>query len=457
VTVLQQHPIDQIVARGQCMGCGFCAATLKAENSALTISMRREDQDGTYVPKVTGWKSGDDPGEFLCPGTAMDMPFLASSVWGHLPENGMLGETLETWAAHSCDLPERQRAASGGVVPALLRMLFDDGSISRAYVLGTNPEARDGTGRIITSMAQFLPAHGSHYHPFDFGMELKRFLAERGPFAFVGLPCQVAAMRQMLQTSDALREDCKMLISLFCGGINSFRGVRYYLERFGIQERDIANISYRDGDWPGRLKVGLRNGATRVIPRVRGNSRAMVMHYMAAFQGFWMLKRCRICPDQVGDFADIAVGDPHSRRFREMSAKSAGGGYSAVVLRSPIGRALFQRAVKQGYVTKVPMSADEVVESQGYTLVQRRHADQYAITDARNGGIPPLIKTYPEFSGNANATVRRVAQIDLMKLRLALNRPSAPLIWVWQTFEYLVLRFPLSGLLRRSVAIFRNR
>jgi coenzyme F420 hydrogenase subunit beta len=451
------HPIDTIVAAGQCMGCGFCAATMKASNDGLAVSMQQSPEDGTYTPQVHGWLPGDDPGNFICPGTAMDMPALAEGVWGHLPELSMLGETLHTAAAYSLQASERKLSASGGVVPALLRMLFENGDIARAYVLGTDPGKRDGSGRIITNMEQFSVAHGSHYHPFDFGAELRRLLSERGRFAFVGLPCHVAAMRQVMRESDPVRQDCVVLISLFCGGINSFRGVSYYLGRHGIKPSDVATIGYRHGNWPGKIRVVLKDSSERIISRVRGNSRVSVMHYMAAFQGFWMLKRCRICPDQVGDFSDISVGDPHSRRFRDMSSKSDGGGFSAVVIRSAGGLALFNRASEAGYLASLPFTVEEVIQSQGYTLIQRRHADHYAKVERQSGGNPPLITTYPAFSGKANRAIRRIAYIDLTKIRLDLRRPAGSLVWIWQAFEYVALRFPLSGVLRRGFALLRNR
>ncbi len=439
------------------MGCGFCAATFRPPNERVTIRISREEATGIYRPVVSGWIAGKPPGTFLCPGAEMDMPRLALAVFGREPPNPWLGETIDTCAAYSCDAAERMRAASGGVVPAMLRFLFDSGRIVRAFVLSSEAGARDGCGREISNPLGLATAHGSHYHPFDFGAELGRFLTNRGPFAFVGLPCQVAAMRQIALADRRIAADCVMLISLFCGGINSFQGVGYYLRRFGIDPDQVSSIRYREGAWPGRIRVELRDGSSRSLARIRGNSRYMVMHYMAAFQGFWMSKRCRICPDQVGDFADISVGDPHSPRFRRLSGEAGGGGFSAVVTRTSGGDELFRAAVAEGYIARQPMSADEVVDSQGYTLRQRRHADAYAAVDRRFGGIPPSVRTYAAFAGKAPAAVRRIAYIDLAKLKLAAASPPPFVIWLWQAFEYLFLRFPADGLWRRLAAVLRNR
>jgi len=406
---------------------------------------------------VSGWEPGREAGSFLCPGAEMDLPALAQRTYGREPPDPMLGEVVATSAAYSSDPDERMRAASGGVVPALIRLLFDSGRISRAYVLGTLPGARDGAGREISNAGQFATAHGSHYHPSDFGAGLRGFLEGEGPFAFVGLPCQVAAMRKLILERPALQRDAVVLISLFCGGLNSYRGIGYYLARHGVDPGAVREIGYRDGAWPGRIRLRLADGAAKTIARIRGNNRAMVMHYMAAFQGFWMLKRCRICPDQIGDFADIAVGDPHSRRFRDMSAAAGGGGFSAVVTRSAAGQALMEEAAAKGYLAQLPMSPEEVAESQGYTLVQRRAAEAYAEIDRKLGGTPPRIAVYSALRGKESATARRVAWIDMLKLKLDLREPVPAVVWVWQVAEYLILRFPLVEFGRRLKNIVFNR
>ena len=453
----QMHPLEAIVARGQCMGCGFCAATLRGAAESVSVAMARDETDGIYRPVVSGWQPGQAPGAFLCPGAEMDLPALAQEAYGREPPDPMLGEVVATCAAYSNDADERMRAASGGVVPALIRLLFDSGRITRAYVLGTLPGQRDGAGHEIRNAGAFATAHGSHYHPSDFGAGLRGFLEGEGPFAFVGLPCQVAAMRKLILERPALQRDAVVLISLFCGGLNSYRGIGYYLARHGVDPDQVRQIGYRDGAWPGRIKLALANGTARTIARIRGNSRAMVMHYMAAFQGFWMLKRCRICPDQIGDFADIAVGDPHSRRFRDMSAAAGGGGFSTVVTRSAAGQALMEEAAARGYLAQMPMSREEVAESQGYTLVQRRAAEVYAQIDGKLGGTPPKVAVYTALRGKESATARRVAWIDMLKLKLDLRKPVPAIVWVWQVAEYLILRFPLAEFGRRLKNIVSNR
>ena len=104
-----------------------------------------------------------------------------------------------------------------------------------------------------------------------------------------------------------------------------------------------------------------------------------------------MLKRCRICPDQIGDFADISVGDPHLPRFRALAQQEDGLGYSAMLTRTEKGERVAKSAIVAMRLHEIPLSRDELIDSQGYTLENRRHADIYAQVEAWLHGTPPSI------------------------------------------------------------------
>ena len=55
---------------------------------------------------------------------------------------------------------------------------------------------------------------------------------------------------------------------------------------------------------------------------------------MIGTQGYWQFLRCRLCPDQVNDFADIALGDPHLKEYKNYDND----GYSIVISRTSKGQ-----------------------------------------------------------------------------------------------------------------------
>jgi coenzyme F420 hydrogenase subunit beta len=449
-----QHPLERIVADRQCMGCGFCTLirAKDGERSAPTVAMEYDVERDHFVPRVKNWQPGEPEGSFVCPGAEMDMVALAKAVHRREPEDSMLGEVVGVRAAYAADEAVRARSASGGVVPALLAHLMQTGRIDAAYCLSSAGRPDEAHGLVVREQDDLARIHGSVYHPARFGSSLKELAQGSERFAFVGLPCEVAGLEMLMREDRGLRERHVLSIGLFCGGINGFRGIDYYLAKFGLALHDLEHIDYRHGSWPGRIRARLRDGTVREIARIRGNTRWNVLRYVKGFQGYWMLPRCRICPDQVADFADIAVGDPHLPRFRNRG----GQGFSVLVTRTARGEAAVRSALAAGLVAEEGISRGEVVESQGYTLDNRRHALVYARVGRWLGFRPPRLTNYAALDGTATWRHYRYAMVDMMKLRLPDNRLTRLFYIPWQVFEYVFVTFAPSLIGRRLARLLRN-
>jgi coenzyme F420 hydrogenase subunit beta len=450
-----EHPLQTIVRQRQCMGCGMCTLIQPSARggTAPRVRMEYDAAHDQFAPAMEGWKDGDDPGRFVCPGADMDMPALAQQVHGHEPADALLGEVVALRAAHAADPDMRRAAASGGVVPALLARLFETGAIDFAYTVRGDRAPREAGGMVIHDASELSAIHGSVYHPANFGAGLHDLLVGNGRFAFVGLPCEIAGLEMLKRQHPELAARHVMSIGLFCGGINAFAGIGYYLKVFGVDFGHVARIDYRDGDWPGRIKAVMPDGASHSIARIRGNSRWNILKYVIAFQGYWMLPRCRLCPDQVSDFADIAVGDPHLPRFR----RDAADGISVAVSRTARGEALMRDAITAGCIGEQPISRDEVIESQGYTLDNRRHVAAYVKVARRLGLVPPRIRVYRALEGQERARHFRYAWVDLVKLVAPKNRLVRALYLPWQIFEYLFVTLTPRLVARRAARLIRNK
>lgn len=448
------HPLEQVVAKRQCMGCSLCTLIQPSSQNeaAPLVTMRFDEKQDLFVPRVENWKEGDPEGEYACPGEKMDMVSLAEQRFGRLPTDPILGEVVALRAAYSSDEVERQRSASGGVVPAILDHLLSTRAIDAAYSLrsDTTPDATQGT--VVRQSSDLISLHGSVYHPARLGTSLDALLKSDARFAFVGLPCEIAGLEMLKSKHQVLRERHIVSIGLFCGGINTFKGIDYYLEKFGFQLKDVEKIDYRYGSWPGRIRAKLKDGSEREVARITGNSRWNILRYVIAFQGYWMLPRCRICPDQISDFADIAVGDPHLPRFRAKGGK----GFSAVITRTKRGEELVAQAVAAGRMCEELISRDEVIHSQGYTLDNRRHAKVYAKVGKFFGFQPPEMTTYPDLEATEASRHYRYAIVDMAKLRLPKNRFVRAFYLPWQVFEYLFITFAPSLIGKRLAKLLRN-
>lgn len=451
---MSRHPLEEVVARRQCMGCGLCAAIRPSpgQTTSPTVTMAYHPDLDQFAPRVENWRRGQPTGEFICPGAEMDMPALADAVHGGQPVDPILGETVALRAGWATDPEVRSRSASGGVTTALLSHLFQSGRIDAAYVVKTTQGPREAAGFLARGPAELSEIHGSVYQPANFGAALETLLAGHERFAFVGLPCEIAGLEMLKRQRPELAARHVMSIGLFCGGINRFAGIDYYLGRFGQRLDALRQIDFRFGPWPGAIRALTRSGEEQSIPRIRGNSRWNILRYVVAFQGPWMLARCRLCPDQVADFADIAVGDPHLPRFRERG----GEGFSAVVSRTPRGEALVSAALAAGAIGEEPISRAEIVESQGYTLDNRRHVRAGQRVARVLGFTPPHIRVYAALEGREAARHYRYAAVDMIKIALVRARWLKPFYVPMQAMEYLFITFAPSLVTRRVMKLLKN-
>ena len=450
----QRHPLEEVVARRQCMGCGLCTAIRPSpgQTTSPAVTMAYQPTLDQFAPSVANWRPGEPTGEFVCPGADMDMPALADAVHGRQPVDPILGETLALRAGWAVDPEVRSRSASGGVTTALLAHLFEEGRIDAAYVVKTTQGPREAAGVLVRGTDELSEIHGSVYQPANFGAALQALLAGQERFAFVGLPCEIAGLEMLKRQRPELAARHVTSIGLFCGGINRFAGIDYYLKRFGLRLDGLRQIDFRSGPWPGAVRALTRDGEERRIPRIRGNSRWNILRYVVAFQGPWMLARCRLCPDQVADFADIAVGDPHLPRFRARG----GQGFSAVISRTPRGEALVSSALAAGAIGEEPISRNEVVESQGYTLDNRRHVRASQRVARFLGFKPPNIRVYEALEGRETARHYRYAAVDMVKIALVRVRWLKPFYVPMQAMEYLFITFAPSLVARRVMKLIKN-
>jgi coenzyme F420 hydrogenase subunit beta len=450
--------LKEIVDNGQCVGCGFCSIVLHADTGDGKMARRVEyewlPEVEHYGPLVSENSSENTNRDLrICPGHSMQMPEMAEGIFGREPKDGMVGEALRIASGYASSEAIRAKAASGGIATALVAHLFKSGQIDECYCsAGYSPQ--NGYGFLARDTETLLNATGSHYHPIAFGAALSELVNGSGKFAFIGLPCEIAAMRQLMSERADIEDRCIILIGLFCGGINRYSGIGRYLSHFDVDPSKVVSIDYRDGEWPGQISVATSGEKNiRKIPRIQGNSRWNILRYMVSFQGYWMLPRCRICPDQIADFADIALGDPHLPRFKS----TQGLGHSAIIARTTKGLKILEGAEAGGDIVLDKLSRDELVESQGYTLENRRFALVYANMWNRFRMIPPKVSVYTDLEGAMSIHQHIFAFVDLGKICLRDSRWLAPLYLPLQIFEYLFLTLSPRLAINRLAKLLSNR
>lgn len=450
----KKHPIEKIVQDDNCVGCGFCAATYnKTTDEKTSMTMKYNSKKDFFTPEVKNWNQNGDAGDFICPCDKVNMVSLSKQVHGKLPKDYVLGVYKKLRVSHSTDKELRKKAASGGLIPEILKHLFETNKISCAYVLHPGKDPYDAKGIIIRSVSEISKLHGSVYHPTNFGANLKDLFKEKGKFAFVGLPCQIEGLEMYKTKNRDVADKHYISIGLFCGGVNTFKGVEYYLNGYEINWKEVQQIKYREGPWPGNIMVKTSSGGEKIVSRIHGNSRFKILKYMTAFQGYWMLKRCRLCPDQINDFADIALGDPHLKKYKEKKSS----GFSAVISRTALGERLLSELEQRKKIISENLTRDSLVKTQGYTLDNRRHSLAYLKVNKLLGGKNPNITYYPEVQKNLKFRHYKHAFVDLLKIYLPKNKVIEFFYIPIQIFEYLFITLVPSIIVERLRKIITNK
>ena len=65
-------------------------------------------------------------------------------------------------------------------------------------------------------------------------------------FAFVGKPCDIAAIRQLAKLDKRVDKQCKYLLTLVCGGSTEFTKSQDFIKGFDVKEEDLTEFRYSD-------------------------------------------------------------------------------------------------------------------------------------------------------------------------------------------------------------------
>ncbi len=294
-----------------CTQCGVCAAV--CTTGALTMVAFPH---GYRYPTVQaeccvscGICIRSCPGPKLMPDGGHLRPIDSDGLYGPVEGFGL------GWAT---DTGLRRAASSGGLVTALLLSLLDAGIIKGAVVtdlggLGCTPRTR-----LVRSPEEIDEARGSKYMITSLTEALREVIrANEGPYAVVGMPCQIHGIRRGMKATAALRGKVALLISLFCGGTKDFRYRSLVARKMGVDEAELVHFTFRGGGWPGEMTGSDRWGRTGTL---RGYDRQLGQVWTNARL---TPSRCLLCDDPLAGAADLVVGDPwHIDHARDDLGKS---------------------------------------------------------------------------------------------------------------------------------------
>ncbi len=339
-----------VIDAGLCTRCGSCVGV--CPDGALSFP----DPLGDCLPAQSApCPSCEGVCHDACSGLDVPFPRLNRFVFGRVPENALLGNYNGLWVGHATDGEVRRRAASGGIITAVLTYLLERGQVDGAVVLATSmSEPWRSEVRIVRDPRELAATQQSRYAITPVNTILRDLEKEKGRFAYVGLPCQVHSLRKLQEKGHPAAAKVSIVVGTYCGNALHFEAVRSFLRSHGVDRlEDVASLSYRAGEWPGRMEVVLHSGRTISLAKFHAN-------YLIPF---YMMDRCLLCTDLTNEFADIAAGDAWAPIYEER-----GKGWSLVVGRTTRGVQVLEAMVREKRLSLQPVPETEAVDMHSHML-----------------------------------------------------------------------------------------
>lgn len=229
---------DHIVAPPDCTGCSLCANVCGHDAIAMVWS-----EEGFLIPQVD---------EGACVGCGLCV--LKCPALQERPRvQDELRESVPTFGAWHRDAEVHRASSSGGVFTALASWVLAQGGCVFGVVW------RDKVTAVFTkaeSMEEVALMRGSKYVPAVPGMSFREVRAElrKGRrVLFVGVPCQVHALRRYLGKSS----DLLLTVDVVCHGVPSRLLWQKFVAEAEVRSgKVVRRVSFRDKD-EGWLRYNL--------------------------------------------------------------------------------------------------------------------------------------------------------------------------------------------------------
>lgn len=342
--------IDRIKKYHLCMGCGLCASVLGEEKCKMQLN-----GEGFYEPQAILPLSSSESKlvKKLCPGIHIEAK-AHKGVWGSMIS------VCEGWAS---DADIRHKAASGGVVTSLAICALERGLVDAVLQVGVRDDSYlYNELRVSRSKEEVLRNAQSRYAPALVLHRIKEiFDSSTESFAFIGKPCDIAAMKNFMRQFPQYEGRVKYYISIFCAGMPSYNATIKTWQISGHQDEPVS-LKYRGDGWPGNFVARFEDGTDFQLSYNESWGKILGHHV-----GF----RCKICPDGIGMLADVAVGDSWNAKDGYPDFTESDGRCFCMV-RTSAGDGLMKTALENGYIETKALDIKNIKQQQAYQYKRRK-------------------------------------------------------------------------------------
>ena len=374
------HSLEDIVAQGLCIGCGLCESI--AGSDSVRMSMNAE---GGERPMVTGTVDMHSLRliNAVCPGIHCEGYVHETSIERDLnpPDvHPIWGPTRYMGTGHAGDPAIRFHASSGGALSALAAYLLDVKAVDFILHVAASRQQPARSARVLSfDTVQVMEASGSRYGPAAPLIDFKALLDRGQSFAFIGKPCDISAIRNYATLDPRVDQLLRYTLNFYCGGVSEFGKTMDYVRNSGLAEEEVAHLRYRGDGCPGQM----------VIRSHTGREFAFGYNEMWEDESRWQLQfRCKVCPDSVGDLADISVADV----WPGGKPDTDGLGFNGFIARTLRGQRLLSAAIDAGAI-----KITEDLDYHGLELAQGSHQSRKQALTSRLSAMSDAGLIAPRF------------------------------------------------------------
>lgn len=331
-----EQRLNRISEHGLCIGCGLCQSVAGPDRVRMAVT-----PEGYERPVIHGALDHETVDRIydVCPSTRVEgLP--EALVGADTTIDPVWGPYLRIVLSHAADPDVRHKASTGGVLSALAAYLLDSGRVEFILHVAAGANPMGGERHVSIDRAGVMQAAGSRYGPAAPLLDIGNVLDRGRSFAFIGKPCDIAALRNLARHDPRVDELCRYMLTLVCGGYMEAKAMRRFLAGEGIKEQDVTSFRYRGHGCPGLTRIETKDG--RVIEK-------NYLDMWGEDDTAWGLPfRCKVCPDGIGEAADIAASDTWPGGAPTWEGQEEDKGTNAVLARSAAGLELLEAAVRDG-------------------------------------------------------------------------------------------------------------
>jgi coenzyme F420 hydrogenase subunit beta len=258
-----------------------------------------------------------------------------------------------------------------------------------AHIAVSSKDSLRNELQLSRTKADVLRAAGSRYAPSSPLEKILELLEMGERFAFIGKPCDVAALRRYALHDARVNELIPYMISFMCAGIPSINGTYEVLEKLGINREQLKSFRYRGDGWPGMTRAESIDG---IISEMNYNDS------WGNILGKYLQFRCKICPDGTGEFADVVCADAWYGKdgYPDFTERE---GRSLILTRTLAGEELIKAAFSSSYIQIENLPTENIESMQPYqahrkkVVLGRLVATWFALGQAPRYSDLGLIKT----------------------------------------------------------------